>query len=105
MEMDEVKGITMGADDFLTKPFSIAVLRARVNALIRRSRISQGNNESLVYTLDDMTFDFEKSALIQSSSPSSPLHPINTVAADTINARPHVINKCFFIRSIIFDVY
>ena len=29
-------------------------------ALIRRSRISQGNNESLVYTLDDMTFDFEK---------------------------------------------
>ena len=58
--MDEVKGLTMGADDFLTKPFSLAVLRARVNALIRRSRISQGNNESLVYTLDDMTFDFEK---------------------------------------------
>ena len=60
MEMDEVKGLTMGADDFLTKPFSLAVLRARVNALIRRSRISQGNNENLVYTLDDMTFDFEK---------------------------------------------
>ena len=60
MEMDEVKGLTMGADDFLTKPFSLAVLRARVNALIRRSRISQGNNESLVYALDDMTFDFEK---------------------------------------------
>ena len=60
MEMDEVKGLTMGADDFLTKPFSLAVLRARVNALIRRSRISQGNNESLVYTLDDMTFDFQK---------------------------------------------
>ena len=60
MEMDEVKGLTMGADDFLTKPFSLAVLRARVNALIRRSRISQGTNESLVYTLDDMTFDFEK---------------------------------------------
>ena len=60
MEMDEVKGLTMGADDFLTKPFSLAVLRARVNALIRRSRISQANNESLVYALDDMTFDFEK---------------------------------------------
>jgi DNA-binding response OmpR family regulator len=60
MEMDEVKGLTMGADDFLAKPFSLAVLRARVNALIRRSRISQGSSESLVYTLDDMTFDFEK---------------------------------------------
>lgn len=62
MEMDEVKGLTMGADDFLTKPFSLAVLRARVNALIRRSRIAGGEQtvNSLVYELDDMVFDFEK---------------------------------------------
>lgn len=62
MEMDEVKGLTMGADDFLTKPFSLAVLRARVNALIRRSRITGGEQtvNSLVYELDDMVFDFEK---------------------------------------------
>ncbi len=60
MEMDEVKGLTMGADDYLTKPFSLAVLRARVNALIRRSNISRGRNEKPVYTLDEMTFDFEK---------------------------------------------
>ena len=60
MEMDEVKGLTMGADDFLTKPFSLAVLRARVNALIRRSNISRGHNEKPAYTLEDMTFDFEK---------------------------------------------
>lgn len=62
MEMDEVKGLTMGADDFLTKPFSLAVLRARVNALIRRSQMaaSAEPKKSLVYTLDDMTFDYEK---------------------------------------------
>ena len=60
LEMDEVTGLTMGADDFLTKPFSLAVLRARVNALVRRSNMSRGNNEKPVYTLDDMTFDFEK---------------------------------------------
>ena len=41
MELDEVKSLTMGADDFLTKPFSLAVLRARVNALIRRSKVMQ----------------------------------------------------------------
>ena len=41
MELDEVKGLTMGADDYLTKPFSLAVLRARVNALVRRSKVSQ----------------------------------------------------------------
>ncbi len=62
MEMDEVKGLTMGADDFLTKPFSLAVLRARVNALIRRSRMATQEKpaNNLVYELDDMVFDFEK---------------------------------------------
>ena len=43
MELDEVKGLTMGADDYLTKPFSLAILRARVNALIRRSRVMQSD--------------------------------------------------------------
>ena len=71
LEMDEVTGLTMGADDFLTKPFSLAVLRARVQALVRRSRMS-GNGayfagkdtskieKSGVYEIDDMVFDFEK---------------------------------------------
>ena len=69
MEMDEVTGLTMGADDFLTKPFSLAVLRARVNALVRRSRMSgssdaekqsPANEKSGVYEIGDMVFDFEK---------------------------------------------
>ncbi len=71
LEMDEVTGLTMGADDFLTKPFSLAVLRARVNALVRRSQMT-GNadrseekenpvtDKSGVYEIDDMVFDFEK---------------------------------------------
>jgi len=46
MELDEVKSLTMGADDFLTKPFSLAVLRARVNALIRRSKVSPSQSSA-----------------------------------------------------------
>ena len=67
LEMDEVTGLTLGADDFLTKPFSLAVLRARVAALIRRSDITNkksndnaSGDNSLVYELGDMTFDFDK---------------------------------------------
>ena len=69
LEIDEVTGLTIGADDFLTKPFSLAVLRARVNALIRRSRITQHQESSdkkaevassKVYEIDDMIFDFDK---------------------------------------------
>ena len=37
LELDEVTGLEAGADDYLTKPFSLAVLRARVNAQPRRS--------------------------------------------------------------------
>ena len=71
LEMDEVTGLTMGADDFLTKPFSLAVLRARVNALVRRSQMTRNsdaghedvssiNEKSGVYQIDDMVFDFDK---------------------------------------------
>ena len=71
LEMDEVTGLAMGADDFLTKPFSLAVLRARVNALVRRSQMTRNvdaasekagtqNDKTGVYKVDDMVFDFDK---------------------------------------------
>lgn len=37
MELDIVKGLESGADDYITKPFSLMVLRARIRALLRRS--------------------------------------------------------------------
>ena len=36
LEMDVVTGLESGADDYITKPFSLAILRARVNAQLRR---------------------------------------------------------------------
>jgi two-component system KDP operon response regulator KdpE len=37
-EMDIVRGLKMGADDYVTKPFDLSELRARIRALLRRSR-------------------------------------------------------------------
>ncbi len=37
LEMDIVKGLESGADDYITKPFSLMVLRARIRALLRRN--------------------------------------------------------------------
>ncbi len=56
MEMDEVRGLSLGADDYMTKPFSLAVLRARIQALTRRNT----NHLSAAYQEDGFLFDFDK---------------------------------------------
>ena len=54
--MDELNGIMMGGDDYITKPFSVLELLARVRALLRRSKVSEG--EVLEYA--GITLDYEK---------------------------------------------
>ena len=56
MEMDEVKGLSLGADDYVTKPFRIAVLRARIQVLLRRVQMQKVSE----YTEDGFRFDFER---------------------------------------------
>ncbi len=52
MELDIVTGLECGADDYITKPFSLMVLRARVRALLRRN----AREQNLDYT--DGVFQF-----------------------------------------------
>lgn len=47
-EIDIVNGYDAGADDYITKPFSLMVLISKVNALMRRIGISRGEGEILV---------------------------------------------------------
>ena len=56
LELDEVTGLEAGADDYITKPFSLAVLRARVNAQLRRST----PKVSPTLSVGPFTFDFER---------------------------------------------
>ena len=54
-EGDIVTGLELGADDYITKPFSLAVLRARVNAQLRRSAPAQSG----AVVIDSFSFSFE----------------------------------------------
>ena len=58
-EEDKVSGLRLGADDYLTKPFSINELMARVNSLIRRYTTFNpvAGNESATMLLKDMVID------------------------------------------------
>jgi two-component system phosphate regulon response regulator PhoB len=53
-EADKVRGLNVGADDYLTKPFSLPELLARIRALLRRVQPAQSKGE---LTFEDITMD------------------------------------------------
>jgi DNA-binding response OmpR family regulator len=57
-EMDTITGLDTGADDYITKPFSIPELLARVRAILRRS--ASDHDEITEYSFSKVTLDFKK---------------------------------------------
>jgi DNA-binding response OmpR family regulator len=57
-ESDRVAGLDLGADDYVTKPFSLRELSARVRAVLRR-RSPDGGAAALVYRGDHLVADFD----------------------------------------------
>jgi two-component system OmpR family response regulator len=52
---DKVRGLTMGGDDYVTKPFSLEELVARIRAILRRSGLENGHASNLSF--DDLELD------------------------------------------------
>jgi DNA-binding response OmpR family regulator len=65
METDIVTGLEMGADDYITKPFSLAVLRARVNVQLRKVLPSTAKP----FKQDGFVFDFDKMEFLKDTIP------------------------------------
>ena len=62
-EFDKVLGLEMGADDYITKPFSIREFIARIKALLRRAERTnpaEAGNTGPVYTYGDLAIDLDK---------------------------------------------
>ena len=55
-DLDIVDGLERGADDYITKPFSLSVLRARVNTQLRKQA---SNHKNAPFHMDLFLFDFE----------------------------------------------
>lgn len=47
-DMDKILGLEYGADDYITKPFNILEVKARIRALLRRSRRSAATNQTIL---------------------------------------------------------
>jgi len=67
-EIDKILGLELGADDYITKPFSVRELMARIKANLRKTEIKEhssykqenSNNEEKIITIGDLTLDLEK---------------------------------------------
>ena len=56
-EVDKVLGLSMGADDYLVKPFSPRELIARVRAMLRRPRAAPDSDTTELFTIGTLTMD------------------------------------------------
>ncbi len=61
-DADKIIGFECGADDYITKPFNILELKARVRALLRRASISEHAAPSRTFTSGRLTIDTERRA-------------------------------------------
>jgi DNA-binding response OmpR family regulator len=73
-EVDRIVGLELGADDYVTKPFSPRELAARVGAVLRRS--SEGTKAALKVSSGDLQIDFERHEVRYKNE------PVNLTAAE-----------------------
>ncbi|MGB0881731.1 MAG: response regulator transcription factor [Vicingaceae bacterium] len=64
MKEDALEGFEVGADDYVTKPFSMEELLARITAVLRRSSGSVEKQEQTEFPIGKYLFDYQKRALI-----------------------------------------
>ncbi|MGM0565843.1 MAG: response regulator transcription factor [Bacteroidota bacterium] len=63
LQEDKLKGFNLGADDYMTKPFSMEELLARMKAILRRSQEMEQNKEQRLFTIGKFEFDYDRQVL------------------------------------------
>jgi len=59
-EEDRVRGLELGADDYITKPFSPRELVSRVRAVLRRTEVATGTTHGLIQVDERLKIDFDR---------------------------------------------
>jgi two-component system, OmpR family, KDP operon response regulator KdpE len=70
-ELDKVRGFEIGADDYVTKPFSPLELLARIKAVLRRSELPPPVRVAPSFMADNLSVNFESQEVLRSGQPVS----------------------------------
>lgn len=99
-DMDIVEGLEQGADDYITKPFSLSVLRARVNAQLRRQNTSAAEN---IISMDRYSFDFSRMRFTVDGNDAELSKTEQKLLRLLIENRGNTLNKNYLIDRIWTD--
>ncbi|GAA0707707.1 response regulator transcription factor [Paraclostridium ghonii] len=65
IENDKVEGLDSGADDYITKPFSVKELLARSNSVLRRYNANNENYDKIILSIGNLKVDLQKHEVIK----------------------------------------
>jgi len=113
LESDVVKGFELGADDYITKPFSINIFRKKVAAILRRCGNQKGES---IYSDGNLIIDFDKLTVAINgvstilTSTESKLLKLFTANANTVLTRQMLLEKLWdnegnFVDEHVLTVY
>jgi DNA-binding response OmpR family regulator len=88
-EDDMLKGLGLGADDYIVKPFSLKELHARIEAVLRRAPLPEApSREGLRFNGGDLTVDFEKNVVERAGRPPVSLTPSELKLLSVLSESP-----------------
>lgn len=98
-EIDRILGLELGADDYLTKPFSARELAARIKAMLRRVAIDQTPVPEQTVTINDLTINFDRREVHRGEAPLNLRYKEFELLTLLMNKKGQVVD-----RAEIFDL-
>ncbi|UCG27777.1 MAG: response regulator transcription factor [Bacteroidales bacterium] len=103
LKEDVLEGFTIGADDYITKPFSMEELLFRIEAILRRTNPEMGESHKDLYPIGEYIFDSQKQQL----SRGDHVQKLTTKESELLkllcNNKNKVLERNFALRTIWID--